>query len=148
MELQGNITCLWKKKIIMILKHLQIFVRKATSESRCCRNVNARTENRRRKHDIVRTLVLVVVTRSETQRCDNVVTTLSDVATKIHPKPNVVTTSCVRWDDGPFVQKQLKSFIRQLHSQKSSIPDVCQCPKFASGLITQKIKFSIKDFFQ
>ena len=31
---------------------------------------------------------------SETQCCDNVVTTLSDIATKIQPKPNVVTTSC------------------------------------------------------
>ena len=34
---------------------------------------------------------------SETQCCDNVVTTLSDVATKIQPKPNVVTTSCASW---------------------------------------------------
>ena len=34
---------------------------------------------------------------SETQRCDNVVTTLSDVAAKIQPKPNVVTTSCASW---------------------------------------------------
>ena len=35
---------------------------------------------------------------SETQRCDNVTTTLSDVATKIQSKPNVVTTSCASWD--------------------------------------------------
>ena len=34
---------------------------------------------------------------SETQRCGNVVTPLSDVPTKIQPKPNVVTTSCVSW---------------------------------------------------
>ena len=34
---------------------------------------------------------------SETQCCDNVVTTLSDVATKIQPKPNVATTSCASW---------------------------------------------------
>ena len=34
---------------------------------------------------------------SETQRCDNVVTTLSDVAAKMQPKPNVVTTSCASW---------------------------------------------------
>ena len=40
---------------------------------------------------------MVVVTTSETQRCDNVVTTLFDVATKIQPKPNVVTTSCASW---------------------------------------------------
>ena len=37
---------------------------------------------------------MVVVTTSETQRCYNDVTTLSDVATNIQPKPNVVTTSC------------------------------------------------------
>ena len=35
---------------------------------------------------------------SETQCCDNVVTTLSDVATKIQPKSNVATTSCACWD--------------------------------------------------
>ena len=40
---------------------------------------------------------MVVVTTSETQRCDNVVTTLFDVATKIQSKPNVVTTSCASW---------------------------------------------------
>ena len=34
---------------------------------------------------------------SETECCDNVVTTLSDVATKIQPKPNVATTSCARF---------------------------------------------------
>ena len=34
----------------------------------------------------------------ETQRCDNVVTTLYEVATKIQTKPNVVTTSCASWD--------------------------------------------------
>ena len=34
---------------------------------------------------------------SETQCCDNVVTTLSDVATKIQRKPNVATTSCASW---------------------------------------------------
>ena len=56
-ELQGNIAYLWKKKIIMIMEHLKIFVRKTTSESwRCC-NVNARSENRSRKHKVVTTLV-------------------------------------------------------------------------------------------
>ena len=35
---------------------------------------------------------------SKAQRCDNVGTTLSDVATKIQPKPNVVTTSCASCD--------------------------------------------------
>ena len=34
---------------------------------------------------------------SEAQCCDNVVTTLSDVATKIQPKPNVATTLCASW---------------------------------------------------
>ena len=35
---------------------------------------------------------------SEAQRCDNVVTTLSDIATKIQPKLNVATTSCASWE--------------------------------------------------
>ena len=39
----------------------------------------------------------VVVMTSEAQRCDNVMATLSDVATKIQPKPNVVTTTCTSW---------------------------------------------------
>ena len=52
MELQGNIAYLWKKKIIMILEHIQIFVKKTTSESRRCCNVNTKSENRRRKHSV------------------------------------------------------------------------------------------------
>ena len=75
--------CISLDKEIIILEYLQIFVRKTTLEScRCC-NVNARSENR--------------VTTSEIQRCDNVVTTFSDVTTKIQPKLNVVTTSCASW---------------------------------------------------
>ena len=59
MELQGSIAYLWKNKIIMILEHLleQIFVRKRTSESRCCYNVNASSESRRRKHNVATSLV-------------------------------------------------------------------------------------------
>ena len=34
----------------------------------------------------------------ETQCCANVVTTLSDVAKKVQPKPNIATTSCANWD--------------------------------------------------
>ena len=34
---------------------------------------------------------------SETQCCDNVVTTLPDIATKIQPKLNVATMSCASW---------------------------------------------------
>ena len=48
---------------------------------------------------------MVVVTTSETERCDNVATTLSDVATKIQPKPNVVTTSCASWVAWKWVEK-------------------------------------------
>ena len=50
MELQGSIAYLWKKKIIMILDHIYIFVRKTTSETRRCCNVNTRSEKWRRKH--------------------------------------------------------------------------------------------------
>ena len=53
MELQGNIAYLWKKEIIMILEHLQIFVRKTNSESRRCCNVNTRSESRHRKYNVV-----------------------------------------------------------------------------------------------
>ena len=41
---------------------------------------------------------------SETQRCDNVMTMLSDVATKIQPKPNVVTTSCASWEGEQLIE--------------------------------------------
>ena len=53
------------------------FRQENTSESRRCCNVNTRSENRRGKHKVA--------------------TTLSDVATKIQLKPNVVTTSCASW---------------------------------------------------
>ena len=46
MELQANIAHLWKKEIILILEHLEIFVRKTTTESRRCCNVNARSEDK------------------------------------------------------------------------------------------------------
>ena len=86
----------------MIFEHIQIFIRKTTSESRRCCNVNTRLENRRRKHSVVATLFLCcrndVGNTKLWQRCDNVVTTLSDVSTKIQPKPNVVTTSCTSLD--------------------------------------------------
>ena len=88
MELQGNIVYLWKKKIIL-LEHIYNFVRKTTSEPRCCCNVNVRSENRRRKHDVVTTLVF-----GGSNGVHIVVTTLSDVATKLQPKANVVTTPC------------------------------------------------------
>ena len=48
-----------------------------------------------RKTDVENTLwqrqFLVVVTTSEAKRCDNVVTTLSDVVTKIQPKLKNIT---------------------------------------------------------
>ena len=56
-ELQGNIAYLWKKKIITISEHLKMFVKETTSESRRCCNVNARSENRRRKRNVVTMLV-------------------------------------------------------------------------------------------
>ena len=57
MELQGNIVNLWKKKIIMILEYIYIFVRKTTSELRRYCNVKTRSENRHRKHNVVTMLV-------------------------------------------------------------------------------------------
>ena len=68
-----------------------------TSVPRWC-NVNGRSEDRRRKHDVATRLGFRRITTSETQHCDNVVTTLFDVATKIQPKLHVVTTSCASWD--------------------------------------------------
>ena len=53
MELQGNIAYLWKNKIIMLSEHLQILLRKTTSKSRRCCNVDNRSESRRRKHNVV-----------------------------------------------------------------------------------------------
>ena len=76
MELQGNIVYLWKKSII-ILEHLNNFIRKTTSESRRCCNVNVRSEDRRRKHDVVTTLVFGrsndVGNTTLWQRCDTVI---------------------------------------------------------------------------
>ena len=77
MELQGNIAYFWKKKIIMILEHIKIFIRKMTSESRHCCNINTRLENRRRKHNVVTTLVFDcsndIGNTMLWQRCDNVI---------------------------------------------------------------------------
>ena len=53
------------------------FLRKTTSGSRRCCNVNVRSENRRRKHDVVTTLVFRrsndVGSTTLWQHCDNVI---------------------------------------------------------------------------
>ena len=54
---------------------------------------------------------MVVVTTSETQHFDNVLTTLSHVATKTQPKPNVVTTSCASWDKSYFQDVTKKGLV-------------------------------------
>ena len=54
---QGNIAYLWKNKIIMMLEHFYIFVRKTTSKSQRCCNINTRSESQRQKHNVVTTLV-------------------------------------------------------------------------------------------
>ena len=48
--------------------------------------------NRRRKHDVVTSQILVGAMTSETQRCDNIASTLSDITIKRQPKTNVVTS--------------------------------------------------------
>ena len=98
MEFQGNIAYLWKKKIILIFKQLYNFVRKTTSESRSCCNVNVRSENGRQKHDFVTALIFGCRNDVGNTTFDNVVTVLSDVEAKTQPKPNVVTTLCASWD--------------------------------------------------
>ena len=51
---------------------------------------------------------LVEATTSETQRCDNVPSTLSNVATERQPKPIVVTTSCASWAvNFNFIEKKI-----------------------------------------
>ena len=84
MDLQGNISYLWKKKIITILEDLQIFVRKTTSESRHCCNVNAKSENRRRKHNVP---TMLVFDRSNDVG-NNVATTLWQHDPTYRPKYN------------------------------------------------------------
>ena len=54
----------------------------------------------------------------ETQRYDNIVTALSDVATKIQPKPNVVTTSYDGWVNGFLLLR--REFTKGIIS---SVPD-------------------------
>ena len=57
MELRETNPYLWTNKIIMMLEHVEIFVRTTTSEIwRCC-IVNTRLESQRWKHNIVTTLV-------------------------------------------------------------------------------------------
>ena len=77
MELQGNIVYLWKKKIIMILEH-----------------VNVTSENRRRKHDVVTTLVFRrsndVGSTTLWQRCDNVIRCRDQNTTKTQRCYNVM----------------------------------------------------------
>ena len=53
LELHGNIPYLWENKIIMILEHFEIFVRKTSSKSQRCCNVNTKSEIPRRKHNVV-----------------------------------------------------------------------------------------------
>ena len=76
MELNGNIAYLWENKIIMILEHLEIFVRKTTSKSRRCCSGSTRPEIRRRKRNVVTTLVFRrsndVGKTTLWLRCDNV----------------------------------------------------------------------------
>ena len=77
MQLQGNVAYLWEKKIIMILEHFQILVRKKTSESRRSFNFNTMSENRSRKHNVVTRLVFGcsndVGNTTLWQRCYNVI---------------------------------------------------------------------------
>ena len=62
---------------------------------------------------------MVVVTTLETQHCDNIVTTLSDVATKIQPKPSVVTTLFASWVYGKcytnFFERPYRSNAIKIH---------------------------------
>ena len=85
MELQGNIAYLGKRKLQW---YWSIF--RFSSGKRRQNHDVAATVMPGRKTDVENTLwqrqFLVVVTTSETKRCDNVVTTLSDVVTKIQPK--------------------------------------------------------------
>ena len=79
-----------------------------TSESRRCYNVNIRSKNQRWKHNVATTSGFGccndVGNITIWQRCEHVVTTLSDVATKIQSKLNAVNTtlptSCVSWVRG------------------------------------------------
>ena len=98
MEFQGNIAYLWKKKIILIFEQLYNFVRRTTSESRSCCNVNVRSESGRQKHDVVTALIFGCRNDVGNTTFDNVVTVLSDVEAKTQPKPNVGTTLCASWD--------------------------------------------------
>ena len=94
MESQGNIAYLWEHKIIMILEHLYIFVKKTTSKSRRSRNVNTRSQSQHRKHNVVTTLVFGrsndVRNTTFWQRCDNVIRRRDQKTTKTKRCYNVV----------------------------------------------------------
>ena len=54
----------------------------------------------------------------ERQRCDNIASTFSDVATKRQPKTNVATTSCTSWvgfNKNSPNERNYKHFINYLY---------------------------------
>ena len=107
-------------------------VTKTTSESRPCCNVNTRSENRRRKH--------------------NVVTTLSDVATKIQPKPNVFITSCASWEVNKRIiinikKKQLFPAIKKLIKHDAWIFVQDSTPSHRSNLVQDFLEKSFERGF-
>ena len=83
-EWHDNIAYHWENKIIIILEHLEIFIRKTASKSRRCCNNNTRLESQRQNTMLYRRQFLVVAKMLERQHQDNVVTTSSDAVTKKH----------------------------------------------------------------
>ena len=63
----------------------------------------------------------------DTQRCDNIVTTLSDVATKMQPKPDVVTSSCTSWEDLEKLDRNLRL---KMNYQDEPAPSFLETPAF------------------
>ena len=89
LELQSNIAYL-AQKVIMILQHLYIFIRKTTPESQRCCNVNTTSKSQYWKHNVVATLVFG---RSNIIRN----TTLWQHYPMSQPKYNQNPTSGVSW---------------------------------------------------
>ena len=115
----------------MILEHIQIFVRKTTLESRRCCNVNARSENRRRKHNVVTTFVFGCSDDVE----NNVVTTLLQRYPTSRPKYNQNLT---------LLKRRVPAGLLAFHVMLTFCFKLLQTPLITKGLIKHGDKFNSK----
>ena len=145
LEMHGNIAYLLENKIIMIII-IMIFVRKMISKSGRCCNVNTRSESRRRKHNVVTTLVFgrsSDVGKTTWQRCDNVIWRRDQKATKSQRCYNVVCQLGNKDNFRGLDWLKQSIFLYQTHKHvskvKTTITRYAYC--FVPGISTSKNLF-------